>query len=217
MIGRSMEAAMPSVPDWISALSNMAVALAAGAAAVQGIRSLSAWRSETIGRRRLELAEEVIADFYEARDAFKWIRSPFASSAESEGRPGREEEHDRAVTQHRDSYYVPLKRMSDQAPLFSRLQARRYRVIATFGPEKAAPFDELRKIQSEVSATAQTLMEMRPSERPLDLDTREMRRVIYSVGPNDKIGQRLDTLVADVEGLFRPEISATARERAPPP
>jgi hypothetical protein len=33
-----------------------------------GYRGLTKWREERIGKRRVELAEDVLADFYQARD-----------------------------------------------------------------------------------------------------------------------------------------------------
>ena len=37
---------------------------------------LRAWREETVGRRRAELAEEVLADFYRVRDVLHRVRRP---------------------------------------------------------------------------------------------------------------------------------------------
>ena len=50
------------------------------------ILGVYAWRREFIGRRKIELAEDVLARFYEARDAIARIRSPFGTSSEGSER-----------------------------------------------------------------------------------------------------------------------------------
>ncbi len=46
------------------------------------ILGVDAWRREFIGKRKIELAEDVLTRFYEARDAIARIRSPFSTSRE---------------------------------------------------------------------------------------------------------------------------------------
>ncbi len=68
--------------DWavfgevVKVLGSVATAGAAWFAATIAYRGLNKWRAETIGKRKAELAEEVIADFYEARDIIIAARSP---------------------------------------------------------------------------------------------------------------------------------------------
>lgn len=198
-----------SVPDWVSALAAIAVAVAAGVAAWQGLKGLNTWRAETIGRRRLELAEHVLADFYEARDTLAWVRSPVGYANESDERPGRDVEPE-AVQTNRDSYYRPIKRLSDHSELFSRLQARRYRVIATFGTDAAEPFDELRSIHSSIVAAARTLMmtsgHTEMSERQKKKFDEREETIWSGLADIDLIDAKLTKIIADVEQRFRKEI-----------
>src|SRR5262245_35787340 len=121
-----------SAADWVSAVANVVVAVAAALAAWQGIRSLSAWREETIGRRRMELAEQVLADFYRARDVINHARSPLIFPDEGSGRP-READEDPRARMDRDRAYVPFARLAKEQELFSRIEARRYPFAAYFG------------------------------------------------------------------------------------
>src|SRR5689334_4912630 len=50
------------------------------------IYGIDAWRREFIGKRRMELAEEVLALFYQARDIIEEIRSPFGYGGEGSTR-----------------------------------------------------------------------------------------------------------------------------------
>lgn len=66
-----------------------AEAITAASAAVTAVSvawGISAWRREYVGKRRIELAESVLALFYEAEEAVKAIRSPFAYSGEGKSR-----------------------------------------------------------------------------------------------------------------------------------
>lgn len=191
--------------DWLSSVSNLIVAAAAGLAAIQGTRSLSAWRSETLGRKKIELAEEVLADFYEARDIFRWIRSPSAYTSEIESRPERGVDEREDVKNHRDTFFVPLKRLSDHSDFFARLRARRYRIIASFGIEAAKPYEELHSVQVEVQVAARTLMRIGPKGRRES--TEKYEAIVWEGYPTgDKISERIDALVASVENQFRSEI-----------
>ncbi|MGE3306436.1 MAG: hypothetical protein AB7I52_10735, partial [Rhizobiaceae bacterium] len=60
-------------------------------------RGLSAWRSETVGRRDIELCQAVIEKFYEAEHRMSVLRSPLSMSSEAQGRhrPDGENEKDR--------------------------------------------------------------------------------------------------------------------------
>lgn len=57
-------------------VGNLMMGLSAVVAGWAGIRGLNAWRAETVGRRKTELAEEVLAQFYRARDVLTWVRFP---------------------------------------------------------------------------------------------------------------------------------------------
>ena len=50
--------AIPSVVTAVTAVVGVAIAA----------RGLNKWRAEAIGKRKADLAEEVLADFYQARD-----------------------------------------------------------------------------------------------------------------------------------------------------
>jgi hypothetical protein len=198
----------PQATDWISSISNVAVALAAAFAAYQGYRSLSAWRGETIGRKRIELAEQVLTDFYEAKDIIRWVRLSLAYSTESRDRPGRDEENE-SLRHHRDTFYVPLKRLSDHAEFFARLRARRYSVMATFGTDAAKCYDTLNELKGRIEVSASELMRLRPnnqSRRNIAREERLEADVWNSHDENDPINPKLEELIKSVESRFRQEI-----------
>jgi hypothetical protein len=53
-----------TLKDWIDLIQGVSVIIASGMAFV----GIKAWREEFVGKRRIELAEEVLALFYQAKD-----------------------------------------------------------------------------------------------------------------------------------------------------
>ena len=74
-----------TIADIITAVS---VAIAALAFAV----GINAWRREFVRKRRIELAEDILARFYEAQDAIREIRNPFSYGREGTTRKRSEHE-----------------------------------------------------------------------------------------------------------------------------
>ena len=102
------------VGEIIKALGPAFTAAAAWFAAVIGYRGLTKWRQETIGKRKFEIAEEVLADFYEAREIITFARFRGYSREEGASRPTEiwETESDfRAL----NAYFVPAERLAKRA------------------------------------------------------------------------------------------------------
>jgi hypothetical protein len=114
--------AVPSVVTAVTAVIGVAIA----------VRGLNKWRAETIGKRKAELAEEVLADFYRAKLIFVWVRSPGAFGDEGKTRkaePGETPEQ----TRYRNALYAPIERLTEHNAFFAEMAARRFRFKAVFG------------------------------------------------------------------------------------
>jgi hypothetical protein len=88
-------------------------ALLTGGAACVGayvaIRGLRKWQEETIGKRRAEVAEKVLADFLQVRRVFDGVRA--RGLRHNEGASRRPEPHESAeLKQERDTYFIPIER-----------------------------------------------------------------------------------------------------------
>ena len=113
------------------------------------IYGIDSWRREHKGKRQMELAEETLALFYEARDVIAYIRNIFSYSSETEGiEKGENESEERFEARKQAS--VVFKRYNERQELFNKIHAMRYRFMAQIGKEKAKPFEELRKIVNEI-------------------------------------------------------------------
>lgn len=138
-----------TIPDVITAIS---VAIAA----IAFVAGVNAWKREFIGKRRIELVENVLALFYEAQDAIREIRNPFSFSGE--GTTRKRSEHEREEeTQLLDQAYVVFERYQKREKLFAELRSMKYRVMATFGSKAGEPFDELNMVLNEIFSSARIL------------------------------------------------------------
>jgi hypothetical protein len=179
------------------------------------ILGVHAWKREFIGRRRIEMAEEVLMKFYQARDAISRIRSPLGYVGEGRNRKRREGESP-AASEVLDRAYVVVERYEKEEALFSNLHALRYQVMARLSVDAAKPFDELRTILNEIFFAAQMLgshywqrqgmVPMTEAERESHLNGMFEKEAIFWAGYEkpDKIAVRVDAAIADIEKVFRP-------------
>ena len=185
--------------DWVTAAGTVMAGLAtlmAGWAAIQGV---DAWRSEIVGRRKAELAEEVLAQFYRARDVLIWARLPDRPLETVPQSGDRDRLH--------QSHASPIERLTQESALFSELQASRYRFMAYFGEESAHPFEEMRAIHGEVMSSAESLIRD-PNELASDTDRDRWEDAIGWVDDgDDKLARRLTETIAAVEYVCRPLIA----------
>lgn len=198
-----------SVSDWVTALANVFLAGAAVFAAWQGMRTLGAWRDEAVGKRKLEIAEQVLADFYEARDVINGARLPFRMEGEGSTRPKVEGEPE-GRKRRLDSYYVVAERLNRREEFFGRLFAHRYRFVTLFGLDSGKPFTELFAIRNDILLSVNFLVgDFADTWAPQDRI--RMEATIGWCDPkDDPIRGKLDHVVETVESLCRPIIEAHA-------
>ena len=181
-------------------------------ASIVAIYGITAWRVEFIGKRRIELAEEVLALFYQARDAIESIRSSFGYEGEGKTRkpgPNEKPEHKEAL----DQAYVLIERYNKHVEMFSRLHALRYRFMAQFGAEAAAPFDDLNndlllaaKRKARLSMVPEWSLRSEAAEEKHQREWLENEAVYYSGEKDDLIAPRLAKIITDIECRCQPII-----------
>ena len=181
---------MSDTASWLSAVGQLSTGMAAMVAGWAALRGLDAWRLETVGRRKAELAEEVLAQFYRARDLMTWARFPDEGGTEG------------GASQ-------PVERLARESELFSELQASRYRFMAYFGEEAAKPFDELRRMHKEVLQAADSLARAdQPGHSASTADRAAWNATIGrgSALQQDELAARLDRTIREIERICRPLI-----------
>jgi hypothetical protein len=140
----------------IVAVAEVAESISVILASLVAMFGIDAWRREHVGKRQMELAEEVLALFYQTRDAISEMRSPMGFDGEGQTRKaGPDESGD--TKKALDSAYVLVERYHKHSELFSRIQSLRYRFRAQLGDEASKPFYDLIRIVNELFISARQL------------------------------------------------------------
>ena len=184
-------------------------------AALTFIAGVSAWRREFVGKHRIELAESVLAIFYEAADAIRQIRNP--SSFVGEGTTRKRAENELAEDSRLlDQANIIFERYKKREVLFSQIRAKRYRVMATFGPSSEEPFEELDAIINEILTAAHMLgshywprqgrVEMAPKEFKKHQEEMQNYEMVFWLMDEDKdtISPRVQKIIEKIEVILQP-------------
>lgn len=196
--------------DAVKILESIAVILASLIASGAVIYGVKAWRQEYIGKRKIELAEEVLSLFYEARDVISYIRSPFGQVGEGSTRNAAPNESPEEK-QINDNAYVVFERYNKRQDLFNKLYSMRYRYMAQFGKDSAKPFDDLNKIVKDIFISARMLSHYwkqqgrrqwkNDAEFKKHLDEMYKHEAVFweISSDEDQIIPRVDKVISDIE------------------
>lgn len=181
-------------------------------ASFTAICGINAWRRELSGRRRYELAEEVLALFYDAKDIIISMRCPMGMGGEGTSRkPSQNETPDQKKA--RDRAYIPFERYEAGSHVFARLRALRYRFMAVFGPDKSKPFEDIRHEVNRVFTAAHMLSQIwaMPPERDLrPEDTRRLEADFWQADDKDPIALKVDAAISEIESICKPLIEESS-------
>jgi len=195
-------------------IADIITAVSVAVAALAFVVGINAWRREFVGKRRIELAEDVLALFYEAQDAIREIRNPFSYGGEGKTRKRSEHEIEEEG-QFLDQAYVVFERYQKREKLFAELRSLKYRLMATFGSHAGEPVDELYKIVNEIFSAANILGtyywkrqgRVHMSEEEFQKHLGQMNKyeaIFWFMGEeNDEITPRVQLAVEKIEAIAR--------------
>jgi hypothetical protein len=185
-------------------------------AALLAVIGVRAWHRDFLGKREIELAEETLRLFYQARDSIRRMRSPFAIGTESSEvtqEPGESQER-----LHWRRTVAPMwKRYSDDMALFAELESTKYTFMARFGAEARESFDALRSLTNRLFTAANMLVLTANFNQEFDVadpndnariaQLRKQRRTweehVWEIAEDDAINSELNRIVTHVEGRCR--------------
>lgn len=177
---------------------------------------IAAWHLEHRGRRNIDLAEDTLALFYEAKDAIAWIRNPLSFSNETNSVKQQEGERDEEFEARKKASIV-FVRYNDNKELFNRIHSIRYRFMAQIGKEKAKPFDDLDRIIKDIISSAHLLAILWSEgnfKREEDggkhyEDIKKAKKVFWDTfSDDDPINPRIDKVIKDIEEVCKNVITA---------
>lgn len=196
---------------WIEIVKQISIILGIGVA----FYGIDSWRREHTGKRRIELAEDALALFYEAVDAIKHMRHPASFSSETDDiEKGENETEDHY--QARKNASVVFKRYNEHQETFNKLHAMRYRFMAQIGKDKAEPFNEIRKIINEITISARMLARLwgRSHFRTEELWIKHQKQIdkheaVFWEGleEEDPINPKIEKVIKEIENTCKSVIA----------
>jgi hypothetical protein len=137
-------------------LATIAQAVSIFAACWAIIAGIGAWKREFIGKRQIELAEQILAKFFEIRDAVSFIRNPFSHNDEGSTRQ-RSDLETPEQTQLLNRGYIVFERYAKKEAAFAEFNTLKYRFMASFGAQTEEIFIETNRVLNSIFASAQML------------------------------------------------------------
>ena len=180
------------------------------------IYGIDSWRREYVGKRKIELAEDTLALFYEAADAMHHIRSPMGYSTETDAIEQQERESDEEY-KARKTASVVFYRYNQHEKTFNKLHAMRYRFMAQIGKEQAKPFDDLDSIVKKIIISARMLSRLWARSHYRDNNDiekhhakiQEQEAVFWEgLEEDDPINPLLNQVIVDIEKICYEVINA---------
>jgi hypothetical protein len=120
------------------------------------ISGVGAWKREFIGKRKIELAEEVLATFFELKDEIAYIRNPFSNTEEGKSRERGESELPEA-SKLLDRGFIVFERYNKRKEIFIKFSTLKYRFMAAFGHETEKLFNDCDAILNSIFVSARML------------------------------------------------------------
>jgi hypothetical protein len=168
-------------------------------------RSLDAWRRQLVGKRRLEVAEEMLVSAYKAQSSLLHVRNPM-TFGEGQVRP-RDKDERPGHAGLKDMYYAPLARMRKLDDDFAQWSKVRFLADAYFGPDAATPFDVIQRAYHTVAIAARMLVEMVGEIAPNDPSKKRWEAEIWNTQqPDDPITANVAAAVRQIEVVCRPHL-----------
>jgi len=191
-----------SVDDISSIIQSVAVS----AVAIPAFLGINSWRKEHVGKRKLQLAEEVLAATYELQSVIEWVRHPASGGDEGNERPNREDE---PINRQRlnDAYYSRIARLKADSQQFSKLHAIRPVFRAYFGERAQEPLQVLFTTRNRINSAVAALINQREGEElPVEL-RRHYESIIWDMSTPDEpdqVKREVNLAVSQLEAICFP-------------
>lgn len=199
-------------PALVSVVKDLVLAGVAISGAIVGWKALSKWREETVGKRRLELAEDTLSSFYQIQEFINNARAPIIWAEEMVPEEGVPEN----VTRH--YAYGPMRRLRRSMDAILELRTKRHRFAAVFGADKTGSWAEIESVLNDMDAASFILLSARQHQGVETSELAEIytkqRRILARVIEGDETATKVSAAVNDIEAVCRPIIEASVDLRS---
>ena len=196
-------------------LATIAQAIAVVSACWAIISGVGAWKREFIGKRKIELAEETLASFFEIKDAISFIRNPWSSGSEGNTRKKADHESE-AESQLLDRGHIVFERYESKKEIFVRFNTLKYKFMAVFGTETESFFKDTNSTLNSIFSSANMLsthywqrqgrVQMEADEFQKHLDEMHRHEGIFwdRYNEEDEIRNQLSDTQKELERVTKP-------------
>ena len=182
--------------DWFN---NVLMSISAVGLLIIGCKGLNTWKKEHLGKKKQELAEEVLVLFYQARDAIRSIRNPFGRVGEGVSRQKKDNETEKQTRVFNQAYIV-FERYDKYKEIFYKIHALRYRAKLQLRIDLDETFDKLNKIINSLLSASRSLASLWCGNRCKDrID--EYEKIIWDEGKEDSINKEIDKIIEEIENI----------------
>ena len=190
----------------IQDITDIVQAFAVAAVAIPAFLGLNTLRKQLIGKRKIELAEEVLTLSYTLQYAIKSARYPGSYSSEGTEREGRDQEPE-AQRNRNDSYYAPISRLSQHSEEFSRLLSSSMRFRAYYGEQGQESLAAFNIVRNKIYGAVGMLINKSQEERVSSKLIEKWHNTIWDMSTEDEpdeINLQINDAVAEIERICRP-------------
>lgn len=196
-------------------LASIAQAIAIVTACWAIVSGVGAWKREFIGKRKIELAEETLATYFEIEDAIAFIRNPWSSGNEGSSRKRGAYELE-AESKLLDRGHIVFERYESKKDIFVRFNTLKYKFMAVFGTETENIFKDTNQILNSIFTSANMLathywqrqgrVEMEADEFQKHLDEMHQHEGIFwdRYNEDDEIRSQLMSIQELLEKVTKP-------------
>lgn len=192
------------VTDIISCTASVSTAFIAGMA-------LYAWRREFIGKKKIELAAEIMETVYEIQDAFIYARCPAIArpeidealrwiKAEKEKHPENTDVYPKRIT-----YLIPHRRLEEKQDIINKFRTLQNKAYMYWGKDMYVAFVKLTDFNQRIMRASKNLYygEDTPEYKPLyDLIFCEMKD--GQIVSDDKVNKEITNIVEEFRRNLEP-------------
>ena len=204
--------------DIISAISNFLIGIGTITVAIVAWRGLNTWKEEFRHKRKSELAEEVIFQFYEVLESIKYIRAITHTSDELDAVKEQNipELEDEKKFRKLAYLFAFLNRHNKRLDSFIKFHSLQKRAKIHFGNDIEQHFNVFHEIKRElIIATQLTIWRLNHdyefydprSEEQIEADHNERLKndkILWNHGETDEFNQKMKYAIDEVEKILSP-------------
>ena len=185
-------------PDWVSAVSNAVVALAAAFAAWFGWRSVNAWQHEMKGKDEYDLSRRILRALYKVRGAFSYVRRPYLLFSEEENKLYMENPIDGLEMIFQENWDALKDAMIE-------LEIEMAEAEVIWGQEVTQHMRSLRWSATRINSAIIDFLSYTRRPGPKDEEyERELYKKIHVSTDDDPLSQEIAKTIKNIEDQFKP-------------